>query len=98
MAHRLQRELIYIRKASKLQQRWGNAIEDPTWVFVRDWPDERLEEEIKHTEELLRFDKLAALPGAIVQCGLRLAYFTIGLIALWALLRFVRWAWETPLF
>ena len=43
---RKEKEVLYIKKMTGLQLRWGNPPGDD-WNFIRDWTDQELEEGIK---------------------------------------------------
>ena len=53
--NRKEKEQLYIRKMTELQQRWNNPIEDE-WNFD-DWTDEQLDKGLEDTIGQLRFEK-----------------------------------------
>ena len=78
--NRKNKEELYVKKVIELQRRWENPI-DSNWSISdwSDWTDEALDEELKHTINLLNYEKRSSFFENVVVYAVYAVFVFIGL-------------------
>ena len=81
MLSRKEKERLYIRKATELQLRWKNAIDDDDFLSVSEMTNKQLDKALQDTVGQLRFEKVWDGAGTVLWIGL-ITFVVLGVAGL----------------